>query len=172
MSDDATSTWVILAICVVLMIIAVVTIFATQKRKGEHADYVIRRILVLLGSVKKSPADTSSRDELLSLLYYEQTAAYRTLPKVLDWLAGMIHNNDPGQLATVTAVVSRNYFTSAQTTWLYQRSLESVQASKGDPAIKTLALQIGRLSYASSRPDRRPTIYDEQAIANDIAVRS
>jgi len=170
--SDATSTWVIFAICVALIVIAVVTVVALQKRKGEYNDRVMHRILALLGNVNKVPADTASRDELLSLLYYERVAAYRTLPKVLDWLAGMIRNNDPSQLATVMAIVNQYYFSPEQIAWLYQRSLESVRASKGDPTLKALALQIGRISYASSRPDRRPTIYDEQAIANDIAVRS
>jgi hypothetical protein len=170
--SDAGSAWLVLAIVVALIVIFVVVVLAHEKRKSERADRCMHRILMLLGNVKKTPADTASRDELLILLYYQQGAAYRTLPKVLEWLSGVIHDNDPGQLATVMAVVNQHYFSPAQMAWLYQRSLESVQASNGDPAIKALALHIGRISYASSRPDRRPTIYDEQAIANDIAVRS
>jgi hypothetical protein len=170
--SDAGSAWLVLAITVALIVIVIVVTATHAKRKREHADRVMHRILALLVNIKKAPADTASRDELLSLLYYEQAAAYRTLPKVLEWLSGMIHDNEPGQLATVMAIVNQRYFSPEQIAWLYHRSLESVRASKGDPTLKALALQIGRISYASSRPDRRPTIYDEQAIANDIAVRS
>lgn len=38
--------------------------------------------------------------------------------------------------------------------------------------LKTLCLELGRKHYANLRPDKKPTIYDEQAIQNDIQVRS
>lgn len=55
--------------------------------------------------------------------------------------------------------------------WLYARALENVRERKGAPSSKALALFIGRHSYSATRPDRAPTLYDEQAIANDIAAR-
>jgi hypothetical protein len=55
--------------------------------------------------------------------------------------------------------------------WLYARALELVRERKGLSTSKALALYIGRHSYSAGRPDRTPTVYDEQAIANDIAAR-
>lgn len=60
---------------------------------------------------------------------------------------------------------------SLEAQWLYARTLDLVRATKGDTSAKALALYVGRYSYASARPDRTLTLYDEQAIANDIAVR-
>ncbi len=38
--------------------------------------------------------------------------------------------------------------------------------------IKTLCLELGRRHYSDLRPDKKLTIYDEQAIQNDIQFRS
>jgi hypothetical protein len=54
--------------------------------------------------------------------------------------------------------------------WLYRRTLERVRNTNGAPGFKALALHVGRLRYGAGRPDRQPTLYDEQAIANDIAA--
>lgn len=53
----------------------------------------------------------------------------------------------------------------------YQAALNIVQQTNGAPAAKILALELGRLFFASNRPDGNPTIYDEQAINNDIKMR-
>jgi hypothetical protein len=39
---------------------------------------------------------------------------------------------------------------------------------KAHPECKPFALEMGRLAYGSKRKDRSPTVYDEQAILNDI----
>jgi len=59
----------------------------------------------------------------------------------------------------------------AEARWLYDRTLEQVQAQHGASAAKDLALFVGRCAYAAARHGRQPTLYDEQAIANDIAAR-
>jgi hypothetical protein len=61
---------------------------------------------------------------------------------------------------------------TAEAMWLYQRLLEAVTLSAGDPKIKSLTLRIGRIAHAKGRPNGVPTVYDEQAIANDIAART
>ncbi|MDB4654254.1 hypothetical protein OAE40_00600 [Rubripirellula sp.] len=53
----------------------------------------------------------------------------------------------------------------------YKHSLQAVQASRGSPESKSFALEMGRFVHGSSRPEGGPTIYDEQAIQNDIQAR-
>lgn len=71
------------------------------------------------------------------------------------------------RLASLVLVTSAP--TEAQ--WLYARALDLVARDGGTPSAKAVALHVGRLSYSAGRHGRQPTIYDEQAIANDIAVR-
>ncbi len=53
----------------------------------------------------------------------------------------------------------------------YQISLEMIGVSKGDPVAKQFALKIGRQYLGSLRETGQPTVYDEQAIQNDIAAQ-
>lgn len=55
---------------------------------------------------------------------------------------------------------------------IYEGALFAVQQSGGAPNAKRFALLVGRLSLGSRRPDGLPTVYDEQAIANDISART
>ncbi|AMV35635.1 hypothetical protein VN12_26320 [Pirellula sp. SH-Sr6A] len=54
---------------------------------------------------------------------------------------------------------------------VYDLALKAVAASGGSVAAKTFALNVGRASYSVGRPEGAPTVYDEQAILNDIRVR-
>jgi hypothetical protein len=62
-------------------------------------------------------------------------------------------------------------FSPHQLSWAYQRALDAVQTTRGNPRLKSLAITLGRLSYSAFRKDRNPTVYDEQAIANDVGAR-
>jgi hypothetical protein len=53
----------------------------------------------------------------------------------------------------------------------YDLALEAVVANPGDANAKAFALELGRWHYSRTRKDKKPTIYDEQAIQNDILVR-
>jgi hypothetical protein len=55
---------------------------------------------------------------------------------------------------------------------IYNLVLEILASNPDKIHIKTLCLELGRKHYANLRPDKKPTIYDEQAIQNDIQVRS
>lgn len=54
---------------------------------------------------------------------------------------------------------------------VYQAALTAVEKTGGSVGSKTFALTVGRVTYSQERPSGRPTIYDEQAILNDILVR-
>lgn len=55
---------------------------------------------------------------------------------------------------------------------VYHAALLAVEQSKGASKCKTFALEVGRAYFGSMRPDQLATTYDEQAIQNDIGVRS
>jgi len=62
--------------------------------------------------------------------------------------------------------------TQAETQDLYNTSLKVLEANSSSQEAKMLVLDLGRLHYSVLRPDKKPTIYDEQAIQNDIIVRA
>lgn len=94
---------------------------------------------------------------------------------LLGWLAELIGPAGRAQetfsLFTRLILRLKPQLSPAEATWLYEISLHNVEASKGLPGAKALALHLGRASYSAARPDRVPTIYDEQAINNDIGAR-
>ncbi|MBD2392978.1 hypothetical protein H6G11_01755 [Cyanobacterium aponinum FACHB-4101] len=55
--------------------------------------------------------------------------------------------------------------------YLYFHCLDLLEKKQDDTKIKKITLLAGRLYYSSLRPDRIVTIYDEQAIQNDIMSR-
>jgi len=58
-----------------------------------------------------------------------------------------------------------------QRQWFYERVLEQVQRSPDSSNSAILALEVGRWHLGATRPDGKVTVYDEQAIQNDIVVR-
>ncbi|MEM8805041.1 MAG: hypothetical protein AAGF01_03220 [Cyanobacteria bacterium P01_G01_bin.38] len=64
---------------------------------------------------------------------------------------------------------SRNELTSIE---VYEEVLKLLELHPEELKLRPFALKVGRWHYAKSRPDRKVTIYDEQAIQNDIQVRS
>ena len=52
---------------------------------------------------------------------------------------------------------------------IYQDALSFL---KRKPDLKPFVLEVGRLAYGLKRKDKNPTVYDEQAIQNDINAHS
>ncbi|TYQ26272.1 hypothetical protein [Pseudanabaena sp. UWO310] len=75
-------------------------------------------------------------------------------------------NSIPSLLNQGSRYYSYNYGT------IYNLVLEVLSENPDKIHIKTLCLTIGRLHYGKLRPDNKITIYDEQAIQNDILMRS
>jgi len=94
---------------------------------------------------------------------------------VLAWFDNVLHQScaSASEVAILTGIASRllAVTSAAEAKWLYDRVLDALQQKSSAAPLKTLALTVGRLAYAAGRPDRKPTIYDEQAIANDILAR-
>ena len=55
---------------------------------------------------------------------------------------------------------------------VYSLALQCVEASHGSSAARQFALAAGRLAHGLRRKGGHPTVYDEQAIANDIDSRA
>lgn len=53
----------------------------------------------------------------------------------------------------------------------YPLALGILENNPDSLAAKQFALEAGRTSHAAGRADKKPTIYDEQAIQNDIMIR-
>jgi hypothetical protein len=96
--------------------------------------------------------------------------------KALAFLDRLLRESgtDNARLAVFTGAATSVLATSTaeEARWLYERTLAAVRTHRAEPAVKAVALTIGRLVYSINRPNREPTIYDEQAIANDIAAQS
>jgi hypothetical protein len=75
-----------------------------------------------------------------------------------------------GMLAHFVQLLPR--VSQTQTGWFYQRALDLVKESPQVAEVVTLALEVGRWHCRSSRPDGKVTLYDEQMLRNDIAVRT
>jgi len=94
---------------------------------------------------------------------------------VLSWLQEILAAGvtDPIMFSAYRTAVDRLISNSAasEAMWLYQRILDGVSQSAGDPRLKAEALRIGRIAHAKGRADGRATVYDEEAMANDIAAR-
>jgi hypothetical protein len=94
--------------------------------------------------------------------------------RVLMWLyEAMTRDRDRVRPETLVVLIDHIVPSGGQdgAEWLYRRALDELQIRPKDLAFRALVLHVGRLSYSFGRVDKRPTIYDEQAIANDIAVR-
>ncbi len=55
---------------------------------------------------------------------------------------------------------------------IYNTTLEILEKDPGNYRAKQLILTVGRWHFGKLRKNGRPTIYDEQAILNDISVGS
>ncbi len=75
------------------------------------------------------------------------------------------------QVQEATLLFLRTY-PAANTEWFYSYALEVITENPDNVQAKTFALELGRWHYGRGRKDRLPTLYDEQAIQNDILVRS
>jgi len=54
---------------------------------------------------------------------------------------------------------------------IYQVALRILADNPESTVAKQFAVSAGRISYSRGRRDRKPTVYDEQAIRNDIMAR-
>ena len=73
------------------------------------------------------------------------------------------------KIAITSKAIGQNDLSSKE---VYEAALEVLSQHPDQIPLKQYALEVGRWHHSIQRPDRKVTIYDEQAINNDIAVRS
>lgn len=54
----------------------------------------------------------------------------------------------------------------------YESALAELADDPGNRGLRITALELGRLYYGGLRREGQPTIYDEQAISNDLSASS
>lgn len=94
--------------------------------------------------------------------------------QVLEWLhRRLAEESEQPRMAILRRIAERilSQGGARESEWLYQRVLDVLRNNRDDAELKTLALYAGRTSYARKRGGP-VTIYDEQAIANDLAACS
>ena len=121
-------------------------------------------------------SEVSIRTEILMrfLQHYADTFSRRHIHQIAKTLGELIaefarkEESDPqimvliGRLRTASNEDGRYY---------YQTALWCVEESSGKTAAKKLALDIGRWHFGRIRKGGRASIYDEQAINNDLSAR-
>ena len=74
--------------------------------------------------------------------------------------------------ANKTITISVTISDEASSKEMYDAALEILSEHPEQLPLRQYALEVGRWHFTIQRPSRKITIYDEQAIQNDIAVRS
>ena len=98
-----------------------------------------------------------------------ESAALDAIQQIRDLIPAL--REDPLNATIHARLRSMSFKVPSASKDAYNASLLAVEPSGGVPAAKTLALAIGRIHYGSLRPNGIVTVYDENAILNDISAR-
>jgi len=106
---------------------------------------------------------------LTSSLIFEPSSFLRETVKVIR--ENPNRRDIHGAVEEALRAMPKARITPGQSEWLYHRALEIVKQQPAEADVAVLALGIGRWHCSRARPDGKVTVYDEQMIQNDIAVR-
>ena len=125
-----------------------------------------------------NPSDTESLEYVLNTLASQNKSSLKILmrPIIIPLLKvrpldSVVRDTafSYAKIAITTRSIGENGLSSKE---VYGAALEVLSQHPDQIPLKQYALEVGRWHYGIQRPDRKVTIYDEQAINNDIAVRS
>lgn len=111
---------------------------------------------------------------ILSIIEYvsnkkkRETIAKQNIERNLNMLQDSFNEN----IANVILSDLKDISSSSDGQFFYNSALELISIHNGNAKIKVFALNMGRWYYSLLRPEKKPTIYDEQAIQNDINART
>jgi hypothetical protein len=111
----------------------------------------------------------------LKLAFEVDLTGKRNKAKTFRFLADSLLKEFTNELIRERIVASIHLLsglTQAETQDLYNTALKILEKHPSSQEAKVLVLDLGRLHYSVLRPNKTPTIYDEQAIQNDIIVRA
>lgn len=148
---------------------------ADERAKIENERTIVKMVESLKDGFNKlsnNPSDTNSLAHVLNILNSLDKNSLKTLMQ--DFIIPLL------RLKPLDESVRNTIFSSAQKAnlpnidlqELYEISLEILAKHPDQMSLKSYVLKVGRLYYGKARPGGRVTIYDEQAIQNDITVRS
>lgn len=124
----------------------------------------------LIDHIEKYPENLSSHERFASSLSksrFLSGAVFESLLRYLDRFP-----TDPLVHRLFVQSLSKMIFAPTEYNQIaYNKTLEIIEKNPGNVNAKKLALEVGRWHFGKLR-NGKPTIYDEQAIQNDISVRS
>lgn len=119
---------------------------------------------------KEAAAKAEKERQAAAVKFAQEKEKYR----IENILEPLINNPDNSSYCNSipTLLIQGSTYHSYNYGTIYNDVLEILASNPDKIHLKPLCLEIGRKHYSALRPDKRPTIYDEQAIQNDILVRS
>jgi hypothetical protein len=141
----------------------------TQKQIDRKA------LQVVVGCLEEGFNDTLVYDEILNILEISWSLNPE-LTRIIyqKSLTALISNPlDTAVQGKVIGFIDQcPALKATETQAVYEAALEILTNNPSNPTAKQFVLNVGRWHFGRNRPDKRPTVYDEQAIQNDILVRS
>ncbi len=126
---------------------------------------ILSEITIMVGVILAN-ADQANRKHFIQRLSFTRDRL---------WEEPTVEENQTNLLAVLHSTLNFTPFelslAGLSSDSLYREALELVGNHPQCVGLRDLALKVGRWHDSRSRDDRQPTIYDEQAIQNDLLVR-
>ncbi len=131
---------------------------------------------------------TAEGREALARFYLNRTVSGRRPPELTFWdraavfdperIGGIVDifahcpDDSPAHELGIGLLTAQKGVPNDLSEWAYQYTLKSLEQRPESIPRRTLALGVGRWHYGNVRRNGRPTIYDEEAMQNDIMTRA
>ena len=148
---------------------------AKMSEDKGHKQIDKRALQVVVDSLNACFIDTLVYDEIINILEISWSLSHELTQTIgRKSLALLIRNPlDTVVQGKVIRILDQcPALKVAETKAVYEAALDILANNPSNPTAKQFVLNVGRWHFGRSRPDKRPTVYDEQAIQNDILVRS
>ena len=125
----------------------------------------------LLEHIENEPTNLLAHDRFKLCAVRSKFLSVNLLPLLLRYLE-KFYVEQEAQINFMCCVSQILLLSNSYRMLIYNKALEILACDAGNPIAKQLVLTIGRWYFGKLRSNGRPTVYDEQAILNDISVRS
>lgn len=147
---------------------------AQIKKQAELAEQAKRELGQKLSALNQDPSNADLAEEILILLGALNLIDLKPRLDTIAFRLLLLRPLDDQVRQAVFELAKKAVGQSVlqQTSGrLYALALECLQSNSTEPKLKQYVLEVGRWHFGKIR-NGSPTIYDEQAIQNDILVRS
>lgn len=140
---------------------------------GNPAD-LLRRVHSFLDASRGDARVLTVVTGFVKSLRFPSQSAGPWLSELVSLAYSMLSNNPRNRQVQSIAMtfLAALKFPQQHSQWLYDRTLDLVGAAPQTQELAILSLEVRRWHCANSRPDGKVTLYDEQMVQNDIAVRT